>query len=562
MSIPLPQLDNLSFEELVDEARGLIPALSPNWTDHNPSDPGMTLVELFAWMSEMLIYRSDQITPEHQRTFLRLLDGDVSPVPEETDSVEEQRQLNHDIAQTMLGLRERYRTVTSEDYELISLAASNKIARTKCIPRRNLDSPDKDVREQSAPGHVSIMILPVQRFDYIFPAIEQRELFKEEGEFLYLGLREQTFDGIQLELLQSGKAYELECHYHNGSGWQALPIPLLDAAFHSQKEGIAWLGQTSDWARNLPADLMDLMPEGETVEAAYWLRINNSTGRTDSRRKSIAKDIFPRVLQPSSELITALETDLEPRRLLATHNHVVGPIYAPIDGEIILAAHEDILPEKLQVEILGVLNRYLDPLLGGSEGLGWPFGRSIYVSELYALLESINGVDYIGDLELSSPLSTDPRHVQVLPYWHEDGEMIGLALEDHHLPMANFTRSNIIVASALIPLSVQISGIEITNDLPESTNIRMLKREIKNYFSPLSSGVSKDWKIGGWQVNDSAIADILTAAFSEMFDLDNMRIDLYGPSVEVDTTNEHRYIAEFHTGQLADVRLIADDLLS
>lgn len=561
MSIPFPQLDNLSFEELVDEARSLIPALSPGWTDHNPSDPGMTLVELFAWMSEMLIFRSDQITPEHQRTFLRLLNGDVSTPPEKVDGVEEQRLLNNDIAQTMVDLRERYRTVTSEDYEFISLAASNKIARTKCVPRRNLDSASEESRAQSAPGHVSIMILPVQTFDYVFPAIERREIFATAGEYLYLGLREQTFDGIQLELSQGGDAYQLQCEYHNGSRWVILPSTLLDAAFQGPSEGLTWLSQAAGWVHTLPADMTVLIPEGVTVETAYWLRISNTTVRSASRRNAIAVDIFPRVLQPSTELINALESDLEPRRLLATHNHVVGPIYAPIDGEIILAAHQDVVPEVLQQEILSVLNAYLDPLLGGSEGLGWPFGRSIFISEFYGLLESLNGVDYIGEIELSSPSSTDPRNVQVQPYWHEDGEMIGLALQEHHLPKANFTLSNIIVASELIPLSIQLSGITIANNLSKIVLLRLLKQEIKKYFSPLSGGVSQNWQNNGWLINDTGIADMLTAAFSNSLVLDNMRIDLFGPTVAEDPTFEHRYIVEFNTGQLADVRLIADDFL-
>ena len=61
MPIPLPNLDDRSFDELTAEARALIPGLQPDWTDHNPSDPGITLVELLAWLTEMLLF---QITPE------------------------------------------------------------------------------------------------------------------------------------------------------------------------------------------------------------------------------------------------------------------------------------------------------------------------------------------------------------------------------------------------------------------------------------------------------------------------------------------------------------------
>ena len=52
MAIELPNLDDHTYAELVDEARASIPVLYPAWTDHNPSDPGMTLVELLAWLAE------------------------------------------------------------------------------------------------------------------------------------------------------------------------------------------------------------------------------------------------------------------------------------------------------------------------------------------------------------------------------------------------------------------------------------------------------------------------------------------------------------------------------
>lgn len=573
MPIPLPQLDNLSFEELVDEARSLIPSLSPSWTDHNASDPGMTLIELFAWMSEMLIYRSDQVTPEHQRTFLRLLNGLESDSAEETDSAEEQRQLDQEIAQTVVGLRERYRTVTTEDYEIISLEASNKIARSKCVARRNLDGATETLRAQTAPAHVSIMILPVQAFDYILPAFEQRELFITTDEYIYLGLREQIFDAIQIELSQAGQGYQLQYEYHDGSDWLPLPeyhdgsdwLPSqerpLDTTFQWQRDGIVRLGEVANWALSSPDEVSTLIPEGEVVEAAYWLRVHSAVPSA-SRPNAIAVDIFPRVLQPSPDLISTLESDLEPRRLLATHNHVVGPIYTPVGGTIILAAREDVVPEVLRQEILSVLTRYLDPLLGGSEGLGWPFGRDIYVSEFYGLLESLADVDYIGEIELSSLSSIAPRTVEVAPYWHDDGEMIGLRLQDHHLPKANFNLGNIIVASQLIPLSIELSGIAIVDDLTEIVLLRELKQAIKRYFRPRSDGPSESWQNDNWQVNDSDIASMLATEFGDSLDLENLRIDLYGPTAEEDPTREHRYIAEFTPGQLADIRLITDDLLA
>jgi predicted phage baseplate assembly protein len=55
----------------VSEARALLPRYASGWTDYNAHDPGVTLVELFAWLSEMLMFRADRVPPAEVRAFLR-----------------------------------------------------------------------------------------------------------------------------------------------------------------------------------------------------------------------------------------------------------------------------------------------------------------------------------------------------------------------------------------------------------------------------------------------------------------------------------------------------------
>lgn len=68
-----PDLDDRRWQDLVDEARALIPRYAPQWTDHNPSDVGITLVELFAWLVEGLIYRLNRVPEKNYVAFLDLL---------------------------------------------------------------------------------------------------------------------------------------------------------------------------------------------------------------------------------------------------------------------------------------------------------------------------------------------------------------------------------------------------------------------------------------------------------------------------------------------------------
>ncbi len=71
MPLPDPQLDDRRFQDIVNEAKQLIPRYTPEWTDHNVSDPGVTLIELFAWMTDMLLYRLNRV-PE--KSYLRFMD--------------------------------------------------------------------------------------------------------------------------------------------------------------------------------------------------------------------------------------------------------------------------------------------------------------------------------------------------------------------------------------------------------------------------------------------------------------------------------------------------------
>jgi len=79
MPLPTPELDNRTSQSIVDEAKRLIPQFCPEWTDHNVSDPGVTLIELFAWMTEMLLYRVNQVPAKNYIKFLEMLGLKLRP---------------------------------------------------------------------------------------------------------------------------------------------------------------------------------------------------------------------------------------------------------------------------------------------------------------------------------------------------------------------------------------------------------------------------------------------------------------------------------------------------
>jgi hypothetical protein len=79
VSLPSPKLDDRTYDELRNQLIDRIPTLCPRWTDFNPSDPGITMLELMAWMAEVLLYRINRIPEKSLIRFLELIGVQLRP---------------------------------------------------------------------------------------------------------------------------------------------------------------------------------------------------------------------------------------------------------------------------------------------------------------------------------------------------------------------------------------------------------------------------------------------------------------------------------------------------
>jgi predicted phage baseplate assembly protein len=79
MALPVPNLDDRRFQDLVDDAKRLVQQRCPEWTDHNVSDPGVTLIELFAWMTDQVVYRLNRVPDRNYVKFLELIGVSLYP---------------------------------------------------------------------------------------------------------------------------------------------------------------------------------------------------------------------------------------------------------------------------------------------------------------------------------------------------------------------------------------------------------------------------------------------------------------------------------------------------
>ena len=121
MTLPVPNLDDRTFDQLLAEAQALIPRYLPTWTDHNPSDPGIALIEVFAFLNEIAIYQTNRVPERSLENFAAL----VGTPRNSGESIEQ------NLRRSLLALQSKYRAITQADFEqLIQQEFQNKIART------------------------------------------------------------------------------------------------------------------------------------------------------------------------------------------------------------------------------------------------------------------------------------------------------------------------------------------------------------------------------------------------------------------------------------------------
>lgn len=79
MPLPMPTFDSRKYQDILDEALARVPVHNPEWTNFNKSDPGVTLIEVFSFLTESLLYRANQIPERNRLKFLSLLGVGLAP---------------------------------------------------------------------------------------------------------------------------------------------------------------------------------------------------------------------------------------------------------------------------------------------------------------------------------------------------------------------------------------------------------------------------------------------------------------------------------------------------
>lgn len=570
MPLQLPNLDDRRYKDLVEEGRSLIPTYAPEWTNHNPSDPGITLIELFAYLTEIMNYRLNRVTVENKIAFLKLLNG-PDWQPDET-TVE---YINDEIRNTVQELRRPGRAITRSDFKSLVTAPSDsfnswleemrqneseggslaewwsitgleavpennpsamagkirEIGRARCMPRRNLITQSEYDSGTEKPGHISMVIVPERSGDESNPQPDQ-ELVRAVRNFLeprrllttvvHVAGPRYFAVGVRLTVVLKPDADEDTFRFKFLGEWYTGISPLLRQAFINH--GITLSGNVtfsaasqSEWLltdetamktytiRNNEFNIYEptageaqflftfrdewdgigISPElrqaftdhgitlsgnvtVSTVSESEWLLTDEAAMKTYTVRngefniyeppageaqflfaylgESDGTGISPLLQLQQAFINNGIELSCTVTVSVMSESEWLLTDESTLKTYVVRKEDEsesvNIYEEIARFEIITALKNFLDPLEGGDDGKGWPFGRNVYVSEIFKLLDGLSWVDYVTRTDDLDVFTVDAAASSRL-IRNESGDLIAVEVQPYELVYAGITPADI-----------------------------------------------------------------------------------------------------------------------
>lgn len=484
MPLTIPNLDDRTYDDLVKELRNRIPTITDKWTNFNISDPGIMILELLAYLGEMVIYRLNRITDRNLNNFLKLIIDPATPVtvdvtftlltppsllsppmqevvipigtvvaapdvdgkeylfetieegcitdnftsPVEFSTIVQARSLEvvqneqlgvsngkpyqiFSLAETPVLLDENYLSdpaynpnprliVGGEtDWEFkIDLLDSNQSDKHFTVDQLtgNLRFGD-DIKGKIPPANAMIVC---QRYQKIL-GLEARILAGEISELrseisglpqseILVANETDAEGGTNVFTISEGLSRGLQLYKETFRATTAADYEYLikelfnqEFAFRKNQEQVARVKCLAQ--QNQDTIYLMIIPDPLSVEII-----------------GSPPDDFIEYPQPSEQLLQRVRTFLQERRLLTVRLFVEGPTYQEVQIEVVLFRKENTNRDIVKQTVEKGIKAYLNPITGGPDNSGWPFGRPLYKSELYQIIEGMEGVEYVETITLST----------------------------------------------------------------------------------------------------------------------------------------------------------------
>ncbi|WP_437803701.1 hypothetical protein [Sorangium sp. So ce693] len=332
----LPNLAPERYAEIFRWLRETIPALSSNWTDYNASDPGITLLQLFAFIAEGTSYRVDRVPAGAYRNFALLAAGTPEPGLEETLQEAEQDVLR-DADDDPLEFAGNVVLRDPSYVELLRALRSSS-------GRKNPDPAD--------------LYTALSRF-WRSP---------------YRAITEQDFAEIALECSASVSeaASRAERAIVRKRG-ESVEVTIVSGANLSYVMG----GPSVSDSSNCLASIYDFYDP--ITDSNYYDKYGALTD-------VIGRYLAPRCLIGTS--VSVVRPQFDPTRVVATVAALVTKAPTNRDPSIIDANPTTVLRRAWER-----ITALLDPLIGGFSGQGYPYRRPLTSEDIASALQGVDGLD-------------------------------------------------------------------------------------------------------------------------------------------------------------------------
>jgi len=476
--IPVPNLDDRDWQSIRDAMVARIPELCPEWTDHNPSDPGITLIELFAVAFEELLFSLNRVLPKHLREYLNMIGVTLTPPSAARTSVvftlSEPQSFDVVVKRgfevSTGGTSGVAPVVFTTDEDLVIPAGDGAgtvpVSNASQIADEVLGSSDglRDQRFYVANVPVLDMTLLVDEGDgfRVWSEVDDFSLSGPDDTHYVLnsGTGEILFgDGRHGRVPAAGANNVKAAPYRYGGGTRgnvgAGTITQLRSSHVyidrvTNPEAAVGGGNEEtieDAIARGPTEQLKTRNRSVTAEDFETLTLESATGVARTKAFPLHDPNDPLVETPGAVSVVAMPRGggalsqalrdsirgyLDAHRLVTTRIYVIDPDYVMVDVHATVAKTPEADADVLAARAEGTLAEFLDPEYGGDpakaaayveaqssgtpvdeRGTGWPFGRSIYLSELYEVIERVRGVDHVESI--TAPAGAMPLEQDQLP---------------------------------------------------------------------------------------------------------------------------------------------------
>lgn len=313
-----PNLDDRKWQEIVEQTRALIPKYAPQWTDHNPSDLGMTLIELFAWLVEGLIYRLNRVPDKNYIAFLNLLGITRDPATPARAFLTFTAQPGSSVT---VPKGTQAQTKGSETEAPIIFETDETIT----VLPINLKVALLIVKEGFANQYTNISTFfttpPAEGYTVTVPS----EFFTQSAQ-LCLGfdlqttqeiqLRIRLFRPVQIDPITESPQATVEWLYATGtvepSSWSSIPS-IVDDTEGLQHDGVVRFTLPGTWASQVPTDWTSVSAKPDTdsvTDPYYWVAVRIANQTTSELAVGIKQILFNSASAHNALSIKPAESEL------------------------------------------------------------------------------------------------------------------------------------------------------------------------------------------------------------------------------------------------------------